>query len=124
MQTRVTALSDPLEMCHVQAALHSVLSGLRVQAVICTDWTKLDVLSPEIAQSVYEMLAITNTKVLRGAILLHAEKATFNLQIERIVREAGGASRRCFRDTSNMLDWVAQVLTPEELSCARAFLSV
>jgi hypothetical protein len=123
VQTRLTSLNDPLDMCQVQAALHSVLASVAERAVICTDWTKLDVLSPEIAKSVYEMLAVTNTKVLRGAILLHPEKATFNLQIERIIREAGNSSRRCFRRESKLLDWIAEVLTPEELSCVREFLS-
>jgi hypothetical protein len=122
VQTRVTALTDLRDMCNMQAALHSVLSGVVGQAVICTDWTQLRVLSPGIAESVCQMLTTTNNKVLRGAILLDPEQATFNLQVDRVIREAGSLSRRTFRDTVKMVNWLAEVTTPEEVACAREFL--
>lgn len=122
VQTRLHTLRDVSEMRDMRDALMQVLRQVKGQVVICTDWTMLDLLSPELAQSIYELLATTNSKVLRGAILLNAEKATFNLQVERVIREAGNPSRRTFRSMSRMLDWLSEVLEPEELSSATEFL--
>jgi hypothetical protein len=122
VQTRLPTLRDLSEMREMQDTLLRVLREVKGQVVICTDWTMLDVFSPELAQSVYEMLATTNSKVLRGAILLNAEKATFNLQVERVIREARNPSRRTFRSSHRMLDWLSEVLEPEEVASATEFL--
>ena len=70
------------------------------------------------------MLAVTNAKVLQSAILLEPRKATFNLQVERVIANAKNSSRKSFRDARKMLDWLTEFLEPNELQCAKDFLVV
>jgi hypothetical protein len=106
----------------VQLAMAKVLEKVENRAVICADWRAIDVFGPEVAEAVVHMLAVTNAKVLQSAILLEPRKATFNLQVERLMRDAKNSSRKSFRDTRKMVAWLAEFLEPNELQSAKDFL--
>ena len=106
----------------IQLAMAKVLEKVANRAVICADWRAIDVFGPEVAEAVVDMLVETNAKVLHSAILLEPRKATFNLQVERVMRNAKNSARRSFRDTRKMVDWLAEILEPNELKCAKDFL--
>ncbi|MEO1170622.1 MAG: hypothetical protein AAFX94_01020, partial [Myxococcota bacterium] len=48
--------------------------------------------------------------------LLVGDSATFILQMERVIREAGSPQRKTFRDFPALRQWLAPVLTPDELT--------
>jgi len=91
-------------------------------AVICADWRSAHVVSPEVAEVFSDMLHASNPVLRRSAILLAADHATFALQTERLVREAANPARRTFREPTEMLVWLAELLGPEESDAARRFL--
>jgi len=92
-------------------------------AVICADWTRATVVSPGVAEVMSGMLRAANPMLTRSSILLGVEHAIFNLQTERLVREAGNPNRRTFRKAQEMLAWLAEVLSPAEHDAARRFLA-
>lgn len=92
------------------------------KAVICSDWRLIDIFAPPVADAVLGMLNVTNHNVLRGGILLNAEKATFSLQVERVLRDAGNPGRKCFRDKDKLLRWLSESLDPDEIQAARYFM--
>ena len=103
-------------------AIKRAIEQVGNKVVICSDWRLIDIFAPSVADAVLGMLSVTNHSVLRGAILLNAEKATFNLQVERVLRNAGNAGRKCFRDKDSLLHWLGDSLEPDEIEAARYFL--
>ncbi len=104
----------------VSVAIHERPHG----AVVCTDWRGVDVYAPEVADVLLSMFKGTNPWVTRGAILLPTGRATFGLQLERLLREANNPVRRTFRDPRAMLTWLAEILTAEETRRAGEFLGL
>ena len=51
------------------------------------------------------------------------DHAAFNLQVERVVREAKYAERRTFRDAAAMRAWVGERLGAEERTRLAVFLA-
>ena len=90
--------------------------------MVCADWRQANILAPAVAERLTGLLQRGNPHVERSAILLAREHATFNLQVERLVREAKNPARRTFRDTESMVTFLGEVLTPAETAHARAFL--
>ena len=103
-------------------AIKRAIEQVGNKVVICSDWRLIDVFAPSVADAVLGMLRVTNHSVLRGAILLNAEKATFNLQVERVLRDAGNPGRKCFRDKDSLLHWLGESLEPDEIEAARYFM--
>jgi hypothetical protein len=91
--------------------------------VIAADWRWVGVMSPETAMRAREMLASSNPRVIRSAILTAREQSTANLQVVRLVREAENAERRHFTDPEAMRVWLAEVLTTDELARVKALLA-
>lgn len=91
--------------------------------VICADWSRAGVVPPTVAEVLKAMLERSNPRVERSALLVDPANAIFGLQAERIVREAAHPSRRTFREVTALLIWLGEVLTPTQLSAARAYLN-
>jgi hypothetical protein len=64
-----------------------------------------------------------NERLERVAILVAQSNATLNLQLARIVREAGFTARRVFLDVRQAEAHLATVLEPSELTRMREFLA-
>ncbi len=122
VQTRLCSLQNPRQVMQVQIAMARAFEQAGNRAVICSDWRMIDVFSPEVCDGIVTMLNVTNGKVQRGAILLRPLKATFNLQVERVLRDSRNPGRRSFRDKDKLLEWLAEVLQPNELMSAKQFL--
>jgi len=120
--TRLIALHDPREVRQVQLAVMRAIEEAGTKAVICSDWRLIDIFAPSVADAILDMLNATNHIVFRGGILLNVEKATLNLQVERILRDARHPGRRCFRDKDNLLHWLGESLEPAEVEAARCFM--
>src|SRR5689334_21183675 len=95
---------------------------LGTEAIFCVDWRRLSVLSPEVASALAELMKGGNSRTLRSTALI-GERATFGLQMERVIREANNPSRRAFRDPAEMLEWLSEITTAPEQARARDFLA-
>ncbi len=121
--TRLCSMHDVRQVTRVQLAMSKTLQQVSGRAVLCADWRAIGIFSPEVADGVVAMLAVTNSKILRSAILLGPQAATFSLQAERVIRDANNPARKSFRDQDKLLDWFAECLEPDELQSAKDFLS-
>jgi hypothetical protein len=96
---------------------------LRAQpAVICADWRAAATVSQDVSAVLLSMLKSAHPLLARSAVILHPVHATFALQAERLVKEAGWPHRRTFRVPDDALAWLGEVLSPDELAVARRFL--
>jgi hypothetical protein len=103
--------------------MREVATGTTGQLVICGDYRRIAVLTQGVADAVVAMMSSTNPRIDRSAVLLASEHATFNLQIERVVREAGNPMRRTFRAVPELEKWLGEVLGPAEKTRLRQFLA-
>ena len=99
-----------------------LVSGLAGQAVGCVDLRRSGLLQREGAARFIEVMRRDNPKIERNAFILPDTKATLELQMERIIREAGSASRRLFHDVEEAERWLGEVLSREERRSLSTFL--
>lgn len=122
IEARLVSLADVDEVVRFERAMAQAFAAVAGRSVICADWRQANILPPPIAERLMALLQRGNPHVERSALLLAREHATFNLQVERLVREAKNPARRTFRDAESMVAFVGEVLTPAETAHARAFL--
>ncbi len=103
----------------MRAAFRRAGSG----ALICADWRPANVMPPDVADRIAGTLRDSRALIARSAILISRERATFNLQVERVVREAQNPVRRTFREMVPMLDWLGELMSPDEAKRAVTFLA-
>jgi hypothetical protein len=96
------------------AAMKNVAGAIQGPLVICGDYRETSLLSQPTADAFLSMFSTFNPRIERSGVLLSAKHATFNLQVERIVREAGKPSRRTFRVPSEFAAWLGEVLSADE----------
>lgn len=122
LRTSIGELHSTFELAQVKAAVISAMQQAGDEVVVCTDWRRIHIFAPDVADGLVSMFSVTNRRVLRGAILLPDQNATLGLQLERVLQAAHNRARRSFQDPEPMLAWLAEVLTPEELQSAEAFI--
>ena len=114
----VADVDDMIGMIAKNVATLSTDEGYAIAA----DWRAVHVMSPDTAARAREMMAATNPRVTRSAVLTLPENPTTNLQAVRIIREAENPNRRHFTSTTEMHAWLSEVLTPEESRRLKTFL--
>jgi hypothetical protein len=122
IEARLVSLADVDEVVRFEGAMAQAFAAVPGRSVICADWRQANILPPPIAERLIALLQRGNPHVERSALLLARAHATFNLQVERLVREAKNPARRTFRDAESMVAFLGEVLTPAETAHARAFL--
>jgi hypothetical protein len=68
------------------------------------------------------MLKSDNPAIERSALLM-ASGATFALQLERMIKDAGSPRRRTFRDPRELCEWLAESLEPAERAVLDRFFA-
>jgi hypothetical protein len=91
--------------------------------VCAVDMRRTRVLAPNVADALLEGLRPFNPRVERTAVLVDGESPTLALQIERLHREAGDATRRTFDEPRFMRTWLGLVLTEAERARLAVFLT-
>jgi hypothetical protein len=122
IRTSIGELNSIYQVTQIKAAVIGEMQRAGDAVIVCTDWRRIHVFAPDIADALISMFTVTNRRVLRGAILLAAENATLTLQLERVLQTSHNIARRAFRDPEFMLRWLGAVLTPAELECAQEFI--
>lgn len=105
------------------AAIAAAIQGkFCEQFVLVADWRSCTLMSSEAAQRALERMTRNNRFIERSAILSSPRSPTAVLQFLRVVRESNHEKRRLFQEISALVQWVAEVLTPEELARLGRFL--
>jgi len=119
--TRLCSMRDVHAVDYVRRMMTNTLL-IHGPAVLCADWEHIEIFSPPVSEAVISMLTVTNSKIVSSGILLAPQAATFNLQAERVIRDANNPSRKAFRDRRKLLDWFVGFLQPDEMQAVSEFL--
>jgi hypothetical protein len=123
IEGRLIWLNDAADVAVFQRVMAEAFARAGTDAVICADWRRALVFSPQASEAMIELLRRGNRQLSRSAVLLSGADATFGLQVERLFREANNPNRRSFRAPAPMLTWLAEVLSPAERARAAAFIA-
>ena len=94
----------------------------RTERVVCVvDMRELSVLAPEVTDAVLSSLRAASDRVERTGVLLPMGSQALALQIERLHREAGNPNRRTFRASSDLVRFLADVVSLQERARLVAF---
>jgi hypothetical protein len=113
--------SDVVAFCTQVDAAAAMVDG---SIVICADYRESHAFHPIVAEYWAQHMRRYNKRIVRSAILLSPDNATFNLQMERVVRVVGSPARRLFYQATLLCEWLEEVLTKEERVELGRFLSV
>jgi hypothetical protein len=91
--------------------------------VLCADHRAAGIYPPDVADRLVELFRPNNTRFSRIAILVAANNATLQIQLQRLTREAGFENRRVLREPQGALAHLEAALDAGELERARAFLA-
>lgn len=116
-------LADITDIYAEITRLSGVIPGSR-RLVLAIDWRKCFVMAEEAAQQLVTSMRGTNARIERSGALLPAESPVAMLQLNRMLRESQNPARRGFDDPKDLITWLSDVLTPEEVSRLREFLQL
>jgi hypothetical protein len=122
IEVRIQDLETVKEVDLVGRRFLAVVAGVRKSRVIvCADYRGVHLLAARVADAFRDMMATTNPRVERSAMLL-PPPSTQSLQIDRIARETRYVGRRTFREASALERWLAEVLDSPERRRVHEFL--
>jgi hypothetical protein len=124
IEARLESLASVDEVIAFEKVIAEAFTRVGRKAIICADWRKANVLAPAVADRLIGLLTAGNPRIERSGVLLGLEHATFNLQVERVVREAASPARRTFRDPRLMEAWLGELLDADERRRVRAHLGL
>jgi hypothetical protein len=101
------------EFAESAAEFGAVIERIPGPVVLFTDNRALKVLPQDVAVRLLEVMRNDNPKIERNGVLA-SRSAVLALQMERLFRNAGGATRRLFRDAPDLEQWLGEVLTLTE----------
>ncbi len=124
IEARIDALGTRADADAYSAALGRLaLAAADLRPVLCADHRRVVVYSQPVSDRLAELFAQMNSRLARVAILVAPTNHTLHLQLQRIVREAGFASRRVFTDAPAARAFLGEGLGPEERARLDAFLA-
>jgi len=94
------------------------------KAIGAVDWRNCPFMAPAAAARLTERMMASNTRTERSAALARPDSQMLVLQFLRVIREAKMTDRKLFLDPLPLLQWLDEVLTPDESLRLRAFLGV
>jgi hypothetical protein len=122
VEARLYLPRTPQQIADFADALRRTFRSVGASCVICADWRSSNLLAPDVADRLVDLLRKGNPHFDRSGVLLPGENAVFTLQVERVIREAGNHSRRAFRHPLAMRAWLSEILAPAEIRRLDEFL--
>ncbi len=104
------------------AAIAQLVASAPFRVVGLLDVSRVRVFGREDAELFVAVMREDNPRVERTAILINGD-ALVGMQMERLVRAAALPRRQVFRAAGPAIAWLAEVLSPEEVARARAFMA-
>jgi hypothetical protein len=80
---------------------------------MCTDLVGATVFTQQVTQRWTSIIKQDAPIVERNAVLV-GEGAVFSMQVERIIRQSGQSNRKAFLSPTDLVAWVADILTVRE----------
>lgn len=111
---------DVVVLATVAGKVAGEISG---KVIACSDFRQLSLMRPELASRLILLLARMNPRLERSAVLIRSQQGLVNLQISRIIREAGSSISRVFHTSDEIMAWLGDALTPEEQTRLGNFLA-
>jgi hypothetical protein len=96
------------------AELRRVLPAQPAKVVIAADMAMARTLPPAVVDDLIAIMRSDNPSIERSGLLVPDDAAVFGMQVERMIKDAGIASRRVFRDALLWQTWLAELLSPAE----------
>ncbi len=122
VEVRVESLETVEEVAQVEVRFSEVVSAVPAQVIVCGDYRNVRLFGPAVADRFMAVMAGSNPRVERSAVLLPRPGGTASLQISRIVRETRYRSRRAFRELPPLEAWLGEVLDEAERARLREFV--
>jgi hypothetical protein len=92
--------------------------------VTCADWRYCTVMTPDTSHRLKERLVRLNGRTERSVAVTRADSPTAVMQFLRLIREANFPDRKVFFTPEAAIEWLSEVLVPEEVARLREFLNV
>jgi hypothetical protein len=89
---------------------------------VCIDARRMVVLAPGQSERLLEILRRPSPGLLRRASLLPSAGGVVALQVARLIRESNAVDMRAFTDRAALVEWLGELLTPEEAARLLVFL--
>ena len=118
-------MASPLPLYEAQALVAEIrrlAKGTRAPSLGVIDLRGVRILDPNVVDFIGELMRRDNPWLARNAFVLAGAGATKTLQIGRMLKEGGSASRRGFRARHEAEAWLGEVLDDPEMARLRAFL--
>jgi hypothetical protein len=118
-------MRSPLPLHEAQALIAEIrrlVKGTRAPSLGVIDLRGVRLLDPDVVDFLGELMRRDNPWLARNAFILAESSAVKTLQMERMLKEGGSASRRGFRGRTDAEVWLGEVLGDDEKARLRAFL--
>jgi hypothetical protein len=123
LEIRVLHLRHVDQLLRLSTTILNEARALPSRTIVFGDYRRTLPFSQDVADRWSRDMRGYNVGLALSAILLAPSNATFNLQIERVIRCAGNPWRRTFYDVRELRDWVATRATRDELAQLDELLS-
>lgn len=126
IEARVDGLASRVEADRYAADLGNVVAASieRRAPILCADHRPVAVYSQEVSDRLAELFGVMNSRLARVAIVVSATNATLQMQLTRIVREAGFADRKVFVDPREARAFLDEMLEAGERARLATFLGI
>ncbi|HEX7666431.1 MAG TPA: hypothetical protein VF407_18020 [Polyangiaceae bacterium] len=115
LEIRITTpIRNPHDIVELGTQFRAAASKTEGNVVIASDYRQASLLSPERAEEFRALMATLGPRITRSAIVLDKDKATFNLQLQRVVLRAGSSDRKMFFDVGEAKAFLAPALDDAE----------
>ncbi len=115
LEIRITTpIKNPYDIVELGNQFRAAAAKTEGNVVVAADYRQALLLSPERAEELRVLMASLGNRISRSALLLDRDKATFNLQLQRVVLRAGSSDRKMFFDVAEAKAFLAPVLDDAE----------
>jgi hypothetical protein len=97
--------------------------SMTTRIVTVADWRNCPVMQEEAAVRFLDGLRNHNPRAERSAALATQKSSIAMLQFLRLVRESNNPDRRLFFEPEPLIEWLSEVLSPEEQARLKEFLA-
>lgn len=91
--------------------------------VTIVDWRRCPIMSPDCAEYLVRKMASVNDTTDRSATVAPPDAPSSVLQFARLIRDSRNPNRRMFSEEEAAVEWLSEVLTPEERQRLRRFVT-
>lgn len=121
VEVKLASPITPDEVQEFVRELVGIMGRIPGKYVGVVDLLDAHVFAPAVTETLIQLLSGAAARVERTAFLIN-ESAIFALQVERIIRSSNNDNRRAFRQSDELVTWLAEVLTPEERVRLKTFM--